>query len=70
MADGCEGKSSWPELVGIHGKTAAARIEYQNRNVNAIVILEGRFVTLDFRCDRVSVWVNEAGKVVRTPVIG
>ncbi|KAI3986646.1 hypothetical protein MKX01_014184 [Papaver californicum] len=65
-------KSSWPELVGINGKIAAPRIKYENCKVNALVIQDGRFVTLDFRCDRVWVWVwvNEAGKVVRTPIIG
>ncbi|KAI3982645.1 hypothetical protein MKX01_031384 [Papaver californicum] len=70
MADGCEGKSSWPELVGMNGKIAAARIKSENCKVNALVIQEGRFVTLDFRCDRVWVWVNDAEKVVRTPIIG
>ncbi|RZC57823.1 hypothetical protein C5167_005120 [Papaver somniferum] len=71
MSNGCEaGKNSWPELVGCLGKTAEKKIEYQNRNVNAILIPEGSAVTLDFRCDRVWVWINEAGKVVRTPVIG
>ncbi|KAI3964660.1 hypothetical protein MKX01_020477 [Papaver californicum] len=63
-------KSSWPELVGINGKIAAPRIKYENCKVYALVILDGIFVNLDFRCDMVWVWVNKAGKVVRTPTIG
>ncbi|KAI3897273.1 hypothetical protein MKX03_036623 [Papaver bracteatum] len=61
MASGCvPGKSSWPELVGYNGETAARIIERENPNVNAIVWL----------CDRVWVFVNGAGKVVETPIIG
>ncbi|KAL8115122.1 hypothetical protein AgCh_021808 [Apium graveolens] len=69
MASGCEGKSSWPELVGKKGDEAAATVEKENPNVNAIVLLEGTRTTKDFRCDRVWVWVNEDGYVVRTPII-
>ncbi|KAI3913585.1 hypothetical protein MKW92_043241 [Papaver armeniacum] len=71
MASECgPGKSSWPELVGYNGETAARIIERQNRNVNASVLLEGTPTNLDFRCDRVWVFVNKAGKVVETPTIG
>ncbi|RZC83600.1 hypothetical protein C5167_046386 [Papaver somniferum] len=71
MASECgPGKSSWPELVGFDGETAARIIEREIPNVNAIVLLEGTPTTLDFRCDRVWVFVNEAGKVVETPTIG
>ncbi|KAK9057365.1 hypothetical protein SSX86_022200 [Deinandra increscens subsp. villosa] len=65
------GKSSWPELVGARGSRATARIESENSRVDAIVVVEGRdSVTFDFRCDRVWVWVNSNGVVLRTPVIG
>ncbi|KAJ4836292.1 hypothetical protein Tsubulata_008022 [Turnera subulata] len=63
----CEGKNSWPELVGTKGEEAAATIEKENPNVNAVIVLEGTPVTMDFRCDRVRVWVD--GTVVRVPVI-
>ncbi|KDP36380.1 hypothetical protein JCGZ_08649 [Jatropha curcas] len=70
MADICPpGKSSWPELLGANGKAAAALIEKENSNVNAIVLKEGTPVTADFRCDRVRVWVNECGVVVQVPII-
>ncbi|KAI7726532.1 hypothetical protein M8C21_016222 [Ambrosia artemisiifolia] len=63
------GKNSWPELVGKTGVVAADIVEKENPLVNAIVILEGTPVTRDFRCDRVWVWVNTDGVVIRTPII-
>ncbi|PNX89674.1 protease inhibitor, partial [Trifolium pratense] len=41
----CQGKESWPELVGVEGKVAAATIEKENPSVNAIIVLEGTGVT-------------------------
>lgn len=52
------------------GEEAAAVIERENGNVNAIVVRDGTSVTDDFRCDRVWVWVNRYGAVVRVPTIG
>ncbi|KAI3894257.1 hypothetical protein MKX03_021847 [Papaver bracteatum] len=80
MASICKGKicprilsvkSSWPELVGIDGDTAAATIKSENANiVSATVVLEGTFVQEDFRCTRVWIWVNGSGIVTRTPIVG
>lgn len=66
----CVGKNSWPELLGAKGEDAAKKIEKENHNVDAIVILEGTPVTKDFRCDRVRVWVNTSGIVIEVPRIG
>ncbi|EYU46484.1 hypothetical protein ABFS82_04G038200 [Erythranthe guttata] len=65
----CPGKLSWPELVGSSGAAAAAVIERENRNVHAIVLKDGTPTTRDFRCDRVWVWVNDYGVVIRTPIV-
>lgn len=64
------GKDAWPELVGEQGKKAAQIIEKENSYVQAFVIKEGTMVTMDFRCDRVRVWVDCDGIVVQTPIIG
>ncbi|KAL3849943.1 hypothetical protein ACJIZ3_011825 [Penstemon smallii] len=62
-------KNEWPELVGAKGEAAAAVIERENPHVNAIVLKDGTPVTRDFRCDRVWVWVDKHGIVVRPPRI-
>ncbi|KAL2325122.1 hypothetical protein Fmac_024180 [Flemingia macrophylla] len=66
----CQGKSSWPELVGVEGTVAEATIERENSLVDAIIVVEGTIVTTDFRCDRVWVWVNKKGIVYQVPTIG
>ncbi|PIN15573.1 hypothetical protein CDL12_11779 [Handroanthus impetiginosus] len=66
----CSGKKSWPELVGTYGQAAAAIIERENDKVNATIVEEGSFVSGDFRCDRVRVWVNGSGIVTELPKIG
>ncbi|EOX94537.1 Proteinase inhibitor I13 [Theobroma cacao] len=69
MSD-CSGKSSWPELVGVNGEAAAAIIVKENPKVGAVIVKEGMMVTMDFRCDRVRVWVDKYGIVKRKPQIG
>ncbi|KAL7160371.1 hypothetical protein ABFS83_01G090900 [Erythranthe nasuta] len=66
----CRGKRSWPELVGVPGNVAVATIERENPLVNAIILPPGTLPTLDFRCDRVWVYVNGNGNVTMVPVIG
>ncbi|XP_022991207.1 glu S.griseus protease inhibitor-like isoform X1 [Cucurbita maxima] len=64
------GKMMWPELLGARGEEARSRIEKENPYVDAAIVREGRVVTLDIRCDRVRVWVNEDGIVTRVPFVG
>lgn len=64
------GKSSWPELVGKDGEEAKATIERENPLVTANIVNEGSSVPLDYRCDRVWVWVDDNGIVTRVPIIG
>ncbi|XP_027183398.1 glu S.griseus protease inhibitor-like [Coffea eugenioides] len=63
-------KKSWPELVGAKGFAAASIIEEEDPHVQAILLEDGSPVTMDFRCDRVWVWVNQSRIVIRTPVVG
>lgn len=63
-------KSSWPELVGQEGTTAAAIIEKENPLVHAIVVKVGTSVTGDLRLDRVWVWIDDCGTVAEIPKIG
>ncbi|XVF21636.1 hypothetical protein REPUB_Repub12eG0107500 [Reevesia pubescens] len=64
------GKSSWPELVGINGEVAAAIIAKENPKISVAIVKEGMMVTMDFRCDRVRVWVDKYGIVKLMPQIG
>ncbi|GMN24139.1 hypothetical protein TIFTF001_040539 [Ficus carica] len=64
------GKSSWPELFGINGEVAAAIIRRENPKVNTAIVKEGMMVTMDYRCDRVRIWVDSCGIVKQTPQIG
>nr|P24076.1 RecName: Full=Glu S.griseus protease inhibitor; AltName: Full=BGIA [Momordica charantia]AAB19651.1 BGIA=acidic amino acid-specific endopeptidase inhibitor [Momordica charantia L.=bitter gourd, Peptide, 68 aa] [Momordica charantia] len=66
----CQGKRSWPQLVGSTGAAAKAVIERENPRVRAVIVRVGSPVTADFRCDRVRVWVTERGIVARPPAIG
>ncbi|KAM6546814.1 hypothetical protein CsatB_027550 [Cannabis sativa] len=66
----CEGKTSWPELVGVEGEVAEETIERENPTVNAVVVKENAKGDTQFRCNRVRVRVNENGIVTMTPQIG
>ncbi|KAH7522165.1 hypothetical protein FEM48_Zijuj07G0109300 [Ziziphus jujuba var. spinosa] len=70
MSTDCQGKIQWPELVGKEGKEAEQTIERENPLVNAIIVDEDTVVPANFRCDRVWVWVNASGIVIRVPIIG
>ncbi|OMO49602.1 Proteinase inhibitor I13, potato inhibitor I [Corchorus olitorius] len=67
--DCIQGKTSWPELVGVDGKVAEATIERENPLVNAVIVVEGVAV-IGFRCDRVWVRVDKDGIVSKVPSIG
>ncbi|KAL3569387.1 hypothetical protein D5086_029277 [Populus alba] len=70
MASDCQGKSSWPELLGAQARVAVVTIETQNPYVDTQVVLEGTPVTKDFSCSRVRVWIDQNRIVTRVPVIG
>ncbi|BBN68560.1 Serine protease inhibitor, potato inhibitor I-type family protein [Prunus dulcis] len=62
------GKRSWPELVGETGEAAAVKIERENPNVRAIILVEGTpSPTKDLNCDKVRVWIDQNGVVTRVP---
>ncbi|KAG5253106.1 inhibitor of trypsin and hageman factor [Salix suchowensis] len=70
MASECQGKSSWPELLGAQARVAVVTIETQNPNVDTQVVLEGTIVTGEFSCTRVRVWIDRNRVVTRVPMIG
>ncbi|OVA15355.1 Proteinase inhibitor I13 [Macleaya cordata] len=64
------GKSTRPELFGVYGEVAVATIRRENRKVSVMIVKEGMMVTMDFRCDRVRVWVDKKGIVKQVPALG
>lgn len=68
-----EGKTSWPELLGVQKEEAQATVERENPYVTDVeVVLEGTIVPADLVpvCTRVRIWVDENGTVTRVPVVG
>jgi pyrimidine deaminase RibD-like protein len=56
--------------VGVNGEVAATTIVRENTKVGAVIVKEGMMVTMDWRGDRVRVWVDTHGNVKQTPRIG
>ena len=65
-------KTEWPELVGKTAEEAKKIIEVEKgHEVSQIqVIPSGHMVTMDFRMNRVRMFVDKAGKVKDPPRIG
>uniref|UniRef100_A0A7S2YCC1 Subtilisin inhibitor domain-containing protein n=1 Tax=Entomoneis paludosa TaxID=265537 RepID=A0A7S2YCC1_9STRA len=64
-------KTSWPELVGQPGAQAKAIIQQENPHMTTVVMVpEHSMVTMDYREDRVRIFVKEDGTVAMTPNMG
>jgi hypothetical protein len=64
------GKTSWPELEGKMGEEAKQVIQDQYPDFNIQIIPENSMVTMDYRTDRVRVFINANGIVTGTPQVG
>ena len=60
-------KEEWPELTGKTGEEAKAAILKDDSKLQVDVLPEGSMVTMDYRLDRVRIFVSDDGKVVRSP---
>ena len=59
---------SWPELVGKDGLTAKSAIQKATGlNTRVIITPENSMVTMDYRLDRVRIYVDSNGIVTRVP---
>jgi len=52
------------------GDEASKIIQSENPSLNVSVVPEGLMVTMDYRTDRVIIYVNKARKVSSVPRIG
>jgi Potato inhibitor I family len=62
--------SSFPELVGLTGEQAKADLTAKYPALKVYVLREGSIVTMDYRMDRVRIFVDEDGVVSRPPKLG
>ena len=60
-------KEEWPELTGKTGEDAKAAILKDDSKLQVDVLPEGSMVTMDYRLDRVRVFVDDANVVVSVP---
>uniref|UniRef100_A0A7N0RHC4 Subtilisin inhibitor 1 n=1 Tax=Kalanchoe fedtschenkoi TaxID=63787 RepID=A0A7N0RHC4_KALFE len=63
-------KKTWPELVGTPAGEAERKVKEEMEGANIFVVPADAFVTADYRTDRVRLYVDGAGNVVRPPRIG
>lgn len=66
MAD----KTSWPELVGQPAEDAKRAILRDRPNLNVQIVPEDAMVTMDWREDRVRIFVDKNNKVAKEPRTG
>lgn len=63
-----EEQQSWPELVGMSGNAAKAKLQSGHPSLAIIELVpEGSFVTEDYRTDRVRIWIDGTTQTVTVP---
>ena len=63
-----EAKTEWPELLGTPAEQAKSTIEQAGYKLVQLV-QAGQVVTMDYRQDRVRIWVKD-GSVFKVPRVG
>ena len=64
-------KKAWPELVGKDGNLAQETIQGENPSIiKAQIVPKDSIMTMDYRTDRVRIFVNDDNTVASTPRIG
>jgi hypothetical protein len=61
-------KTFWPELVGVNGEVAEAKI-IEATGLHVQVIPYGYMTTMEYRTDRVRIWLDASGNVSKPPSI-
>ncbi|KAL6629747.1 hypothetical protein ACP70R_029512 [Stipagrostis hirtigluma subsp. patula] len=63
-------KTSWPELVGVLGTTAATQIQHDRPDCAVEVLPPGAPLVPDVNYHRVRVFIDNNAIVTQTPVVG
>ena len=61
---------AWPMLVDVTGEAAKTQIEAGNPGMTVEVVAFGMMVTMDYREDRIRIFVDEQGLVKKPPRVG
>ncbi|CAF0958774.1 unnamed protein product [Rotaria sordida] len=64
------GKYSWPEMLGKDGTLAVQYIKMKSNLTNVFTVPENSFITMDYRTDRVRVFVDNNNIVTKVPRVG
>ena len=62
--------AAFPQAVGMNGDDALKQLAAENPKLRFFVVPEGSMVTMDYRLDRVRIFVDVANIVVKCPVAG
>nr|GLL41142.1 proteinase inhibitor SPLTI-a [Ipomoea trifida] len=65
-----DGKTSWPELVGVDAFLAKSTIEKENSDLYVVFLFQGCPESREYIFDRVRLIVDCTNVVIRTPSIG
>ncbi|KAI3788582.1 hypothetical protein L2E82_01353 [Cichorium intybus] len=63
-------KTTWPELVGMKAEDATKKIKEEMLGAMIHVVPQDSFLTMEFRSNRVRLFVDSSQNVVRAPRIG
>ncbi|KAG0477857.1 hypothetical protein HPP92_012576 [Vanilla planifolia] len=63
-------RDSWPELVGLTIDEALKILKEERPEAELVVVGKDEPVTLDYKFNRIRIFVDSDGKVARTPTIG
>ena len=61
------GEGPWPECVGMQAEDCQTLILEEAPSLNTYIIPDGSPVTMDYRLDRVRIFVDDANVVVSVP---
>ena len=64
------GTTGWSHLVGKKGTEAQEYILKEHPQKKVVIVKHNNPVTMDFSTERVRVFVDDSGNVVRTPTVG
>uniref|UniRef100_A0A5B7CAU7 Putative subtilisin inhibitor CLSI-I n=1 Tax=Davidia involucrata TaxID=16924 RepID=A0A5B7CAU7_DAVIN len=67
---GSNTKTTWPEVVGLTAEEAERKIKEDMPRAQIQVVPPNHFVTMDYRGDRVRLFIDSSGKVSQPPRIG